>query len=80
MAKVNSLSELKQFISNGIHDYFIQLNFGLRSSKSIDYNDGKFYVQNCIDDTEQELTEEQMMDRDFTNIGYAIKQGAFFAH
>ena len=80
MAKVNSLSELKQLIANGTHDFFIQLNFGLRSSKSIDFHDGKFYVQNCIDDTEQELTEEQMMDRAFTNIGYAIMQGAFFTY
>jgi len=80
--QVKSLDDLKQRISDGEHDFYIQLNFGLRSSKYIDMSeDGKtFYVTNEIDGTEQELTEQQLMDRTYTNIGYALQHGALYAY
>ena len=61
-------------------EFFILLNGYLRSSKRIiwDEEDQLFYVLNYIDDTEQELTEAQLMDRDYTNIGYAMTKGALF--
>ena len=37
-----------------------------------------FYVLNLIDDTEQNLSEAQLMDETLTNIGAAITKGAFF--
>ena len=80
--QVKSLSDLKQRIYDGTRDFYIQLNFGLRSSKYMDMTvDGKkFYVTNEIDGTEQELTEQQLMDRTYTNIGYALQHGALYAY
>lgn len=80
--QVKSISDLKQRIYDGTHDFFIQLNFGLRSSKFMDMSDDgkKFVITNEIDDTEQELTEQQLMDCTYTNIGYAMKNGALYAY
>ena len=79
MKKVKSLGHLKDILNDGgMRDFFIQLNFGLRSSKSISYDGEKFWVFNYIDDTEQVLTDEQIMDDDYTNIGKAIRCGALF--
>lgn len=81
--RVNSLDELKQMLASGeTTEFFIQLNFGIRSSKAISYNEDTdtFYVLNEIDDTEQELNSEQMMDEDYTNIGKAIKFGSFYRY
>ena len=54
------------------------LNGGLRSSKHIRYypDDNSFYVLNLIDDSEQELTESQILDSAYSNIGEAMKKGA----
>ena len=78
--KVESLKHLKEILSDGQgRDFFIQLNYGQRSSKFISWDGGNtFYVLNYIDDTEQELTETQLMDDGYTNIGVAIKRGALF--
>jgi hypothetical protein len=52
----------------------------LRSSKRIvwEENEKKFFIINFIDDTEQVLTEAQLMDKGYTNIGYAMTKGALF--
>lgn len=78
--KVTSIEHLEQILNDGEgRDFYILLNGGLRSSKHISYDDtSTFWVLNLIDDTEQELTEAQLMDRDYTNIGYAIENGAFY--
>ena len=80
--RVNSLDELKQMCDGVTKDFFIQLNFGFRSSKNISYNKGTdtFYILNEIDDTEQELNSQTIMDEDYTNIGKAITFGAFYAY
>jgi hypothetical protein len=61
-------------------EFFILLNHGLRSSKDIvwDAQAKKFHIFNHIDQTEQHLTEHQLFDRDYANIGYAMKKGALF--
>lgn len=79
--KVNSIGHLKQILSarNGEpREFFILLNFGLRSSKLISWDGEMFYVLNESDDSEQELTEAQLMDEACTNIGKAIANGAFY--
>ena len=76
--KINSIEELKKVCSGETQEFFILLNFGLKSSKRIDWDGETFFVYNCIDDTEQELTEAQIMDKDYTNIGEAIQKKAFF--
>jgi len=75
--RVKTIEQLKTLAENGL-DCFILLNGGLRSSKHIRYHsdDNSFYVLNLIDDSEQELTEAQILDSSYTNIGEAIKKGA----
>ena len=61
-------------------EFFILLNGNLRSSKRIIWDEAEkhFFIFNYIDDTGQELTEAQLTDRNYTNIGYAITRGALF--
>jgi hypothetical protein len=78
--QVKSTDQLKTILADGeTKDFFILLNFGLRSSKAISYDGSSiFYVLNEIDGTEQELTEQELMNGDITNIGKAINNGAFY--
>ena len=80
--RVNSLDELKQMCNGVTKDFFIQLNFGIRSSKTISYNKDTdtFYILNEIDGTEQELNSQTIMDEEYTNIGKAITLGSFYAY
>ena len=75
--RIRKIEQLKELAKDGL-DCFILLNGGLRSSKHIRYypDDNSFYVLNLIDDSEQELTEAQMLDSDYTNIGEAMEKGA----
>ena len=79
MTRIESAQQLREAVLNGSHDFFIRLNFALKSSKTIDVEkDGSFSVVNEIDGTEQTLTEEQLRDASLTNIGTAIERGAFW--
>ena len=75
--RIKTIEQLKELAKNGL-DCFILLNGGLRSSKHIRYypDDNSFYVLNLIDDSEQELTESQILDSSYTNIGEAMRKGA----
>ena len=75
--RIRTIEQLKELAKNGLN-CFILLNGGLRSSKHISYHpdDNSFYVLNLIDDSEQELTESQILDSAYTNIGEAMKKGA----
>ena len=75
--RIKTIAQLKKLTENGL-DCFIMLNGGLRSSKHIRYypDDKSFYVLNLIDDSEQELTEAQILDSSYTNIGEAMRKGA----
>ena len=79
--KITSMEQLKAESEQGA-EFFILLNHGLRSSKDIVWyaEARKFHVFNHIDQTEQHLTERQVMDKRLTNIGYAMKKGALFKH
>jgi len=80
--RVNTLDELKQMCDGVTKDFFIQLSFGIRSSKQISYNKDTdtFYILNEIDDTEQELNSQTIMDENYTHIGTAVAFGAFYAY
>lgn len=81
MTKITSLEQLKKLAADGPLDCFIVLGGGmLRSSKSVLYGEGVFSIVNEIDGTEQTLTEKEVMDEDFTNIGAAMLKGAFYAY
>jgi hypothetical protein len=43
-----------------------------------DEEEKRFFVFNLIDNTDQVLTEEQLMDRGYTNIKSAIIMGALY--
>ncbi len=75
--RIRNIEQLKELAKNGL-DCFILLYGRLRSSKFIQYDpdDKMFYVFNLIDDTEQNLTEEQILDSRYTNIGEAMQKGA----
>lgn len=77
--RIRTIEQLKELAKdeNGL-DCFILLNGCLRSSKHIRYfpDDNSFYVLNLIDDSEQELTESQILDGAYTNIGEAMTKGA----
>jgi len=77
--RIRTIEKLKELAKDedGL-DCFILLNGNLRSSKHIRYypDDDCFYVFNLIDDSEQELTESQILDKAYTNIGEAMKKGA----
>ena len=77
--RITTLERLKQQAGEG-EGFFILLNHNLRSSKWIVWNDYSrvFFITNLIDDSEQVLTEQQIMDRQHTNIGFAMTKGALF--
>ena len=85
MQKITSIEHLKRESTyddkKGMAEFFILLNFGLRSSKRITYylDTNTFDVNNEIDDSwEEDLTEEQLINE--THIGLAIENGAFFKY
>lgn len=82
MEQVTSTAQLKRMISDGVHDFFIQLNFGARSSKFMDYDprDSRFVIENEIDGSRQRLNEKNLFNERHTNIGKAITAGAFYAY
>jgi len=75
--RIKTIAQLKELAKDGL-DCFILLNGKLRSSKHIRYypDDNSFYVLNLIDDSEQGLTEAQILDSKYTNIGQAMEKGA----
>jgi tRNA-dihydrouridine synthase len=75
--RIRTIKELKHLVKNGL-DCFILLNGGIRSSKHIRYcsKNKHFSVFNLIDDSEQELTQSQIFDSAYSNIGEAMKKGA----
>ena len=75
--RIRTVAQLKELAKDGL-ECFILLNGGLRSSKYICYkpDDNSFYVLNYIDESEQELTEEQLLDSAYANIGEAMRKSA----
>ena len=79
--RITSMEQLKAESEQGA-EFFILLNHGLQSSKDTawDGDAKRFHIFNHIDQTEQHLTERQLMDKSVTNIGYALTKGALFKH
>ena len=77
--QIRSIEQLKEESHCGA-EFFILLNYNLRSSKRIEWDqeEKRFFVFNLIDDTEQVLTEKQLMDPGYTNIGCAMTKGALY--
>lgn len=78
---IRTPTELLAAIKKKPMRFYIRLNFGALSAKTIEYSPRRrvFVVHNEIDDTTQRLTRAQLMNPRYTNIGTAMKTGAFFA-
>ena len=77
--RITNIRQLKKLAQRDCGlDCFILLYGGLRSSKHIEYypDDNSFYVLNFIDGNEQKLTENQILDSAYSNIGEAMKKCA----
>ena len=76
--RITTIQQLKELAKDDGLNCSILLNGNLRSSKYIRYypDDNSFYVFNLIDDSEQELTESQILDSAYSNIGEAMEKGA----
>jgi len=77
--KITSIEKLKNFADGGC-ECFILLRGCLKSSKHIMYDKeaNEFDVVNYIDGSLQSLTEKELMDKEITNIGYAMTIGALY--
>ena len=75
--QIKTIEQLKELAEGeeGV-ECVIRLRHGLISRKKIDYIEGQFCVFNYIDESEQFLTEEELMDSGHTNIGLAMEKGA----
>ena len=77
--RITTVKQLQKLCQkeNGL-ECFILLNGGMRSSKTISYDlDGLFYVFNEIDGSDDEFTEQQLIN---SFIGEALKGKALFAY
>jgi hypothetical protein len=79
MIKIESLQQLKKQSKCGA-EFFIILKFNLKSTKWIEWDEqnATFYVINFSDDSDQSLTDTQLFDRRYSNIGHAIHKGCLY--
>ena len=79
--RIKTPGELLNTIEQKPLRFFILLNYGAESSKRIGYDRrrGLFKVRNLIDGSRQELTCAQLMGSRHSNIGVAMRGGAFYA-
>lgn len=78
---VTSTDHLVELIQLGHTNYALSLKHSLFSRKTITYNlkSKRFTVTNHIDDTQQNLTKLQLIDKNYSNIGRAINSNALIA-
>jgi hypothetical protein len=79
--RIKSPGELLEAIERKPFRFFILLNYGAWSVKRIRYRPRRrtFSIHNEIDGTRQELTTSQLMSPKHSNIGPAMRGGAFYA-
>jgi hypothetical protein len=79
--RIRTPSELQAAIKKKPLQFFILLNYGTWSVKRIRYRPHRrvFSIFNEIDGTRQVLTARQLMKTRRSNIGPAMKAGAFYA-
>jgi hypothetical protein len=85
LAKIDrQIKTVRQLIRNldteEMRDFYVVFNHNAMSWKSIMYDaDSKlFLITNEIDESEQNLTAEELMDESITFIGKAMETGAFY--
>jgi hypothetical protein len=85
--RVEDIKHLKKLLADGKPmDFLMQLGGGLVvSRKTMELvlkgkHKGDFIVYNHIDDSEDYVTEKELMDKEYTNIGEAIEKGAYWTN
>ena len=82
VTQIKTIEQLKEISYNaeGVFECFILLNGNIMSRKLIDWDDdtNTFHIENLCDGSEQELTETQLMDESYTNIGKAMRLGGLY--
>ena len=77
---IKTVPALRKAIKNGQRDFAIILAYGVISRKHITLDaSGRFSIFNGIDGTCDVLSARELYTRSLTNIGYAMKHGAFVA-
>ena len=79
--RIKTPGELLDMIKRKPLRFLIMLNYGAESTKQIRYDHRRrvFKVRNLIDGSRQELTCAQLMNAKHSNIGPAMRGGAFYA-
>ena len=79
--RIRTPTELLEAVKRKPIRIFIALNYGAESAKQIGYDHRRrvFKVRNLIDGSRQELTCAQLMSPKHSNIGPAMRGGAFYA-
>lgn len=75
--KITTAKQLKASCDKGVHEYRIALKHSLISRKIIHAWGNTFYVENCIDGSKQRFNTRSLFDDSLTNIGKAMRMGAF---
>lgn len=80
--RINSQEDLDEMLTKQKPNHplacFVQLNFGLRSSKDISFDDnGDYFIYNGIDDTEETIEHDNLMS---SFIGEALEKGALYKY
>lgn len=79
--KILSQEQLDTLIEDGLNnplDCFVLLNYGLRSSKEITFNDyGDYCVYNECDNSEEIIPHDSFMS---SFLGEAINKGALYSY
>lgn len=80
--QIKTIEELKEIVPIGkSKDCFLVCGGFCRSSKNMyRISEDKWEVLNEIDDTYQTLTSKQLFNNKLTNIGEAMKLGAFYQY
>ena len=78
--RIKSPGELVATIKRKPSRFLIMLDYGGTSSKQIGYDHRRriFKIRNLIDGSRQELTCSQLMSPKHSNIGVAMRGGAFY--
>ena len=82
MQKINNIEQLEYLLEKSEQvECFISLNSGIRSSKTIwKQEDGIYTILNEIDDSEVNLTKDELFDKQKTLVGEAMKKGSLFLY
>lgn len=81
ITKVNSFEELLEYLSKGQENFFILLPNGTKDSKLIFQHDEDPTVLTILNDSDgsvQVLSQTQLFDNTFSNIGSSINYENFF--